>query len=261
MGKIVTVWSPVSHTGVTTTAILMANKLAKGHSVCLIDFDLNNADAALYLNISDIEHNIDNLLPYIQGHNLTEDIFNMNLIKVNNFMFMQGTRKIDKGPTFTIEHLEPIVEMAEKLFDIVVINTNTALDNAGTFIALKKADKVVMILCQNVFHFKKYIDKAQLVGTLLSTPLVAVNMYSKNIVLSLDNIKENLNTDVYPLAEIDRIGVINDINTQTSIFEIFSGKRTKRYTENLDAFTDRLLVELGMKDEKETAKKKRFFGL
>lgn len=261
MGKIVTVWSPVSHAGVTTTAIVMANRLAKEYSVCLIDFDLNNADVSLYLNISDVEHNIDNLIPYIQGHNFTEDIFNMNLIKVNNFMFMQGTRRIDKGPTFEIEHLEPIIDMAEKLFDIVIINTNTALDNAGTFIALKKADKVVMLLCQNIIYFKKYIDKAQLVGTLLSTPLVAVNMYNKNIVLTLDDIKANLNTDVYPLAEIDQTGFINNINTQTSILEFFSGKKAKKYMDNLDVFVDRLLVELGMKDEKEIQKKKRLFGL
>lgn len=260
MGKIVTVWAPVSHAGVTTTAIVMANRLAKEHSVCLIDFDLNNADISLYLNISDVEHNIDNLIPYIQGNNFTEDIFNMNLIKVNNFMFMQGTRRVDKGPTFAIEHLEPIIDMAGKLFDIVIINTNTALDNAGTFIALKKADKVVMLLCQNIVHFKKYIDKAQLVGALLSAPLVAVNMYNKNILLTLDNIKENLNTDVYPLAEVDRIGVINNINTQTSIFEFFSAKKAKRYMDNLDTFIDKLLVELGMKDEKEITKKKRLFG-
>jgi len=260
MGKIVTVWSPVSHTGVTTTAILLANKLMKEHSVCLIDFDLNNADASLYLDISDIEHNIDNLIPYIQGHNFTEDIFNMNLIKVNNFMLMQGTRRIDKGPTFEIEYLKPIIEMAEKLFDIVIINTNPAIDNAGTFIALSNADKVVVVLGQNIFHFKKYTEKAQLMGTLLVNPLVVVNMFNKNIVLTLDNIKENLNADVYPLAEIDRIEVLNDINTQASVFETFSGKKAKKYEENLNDFIDKLLVVLGLKDENQIVKKKKLFG-
>lgn len=260
MGKIVTVWSPVSHTGVTTTAILLSNKLAKEYSVCLIDFDLNNADASLYLNISDVEHNIDNLIPYIQGHNLTEEIFNMNLIKVNDFMFMQGTRRVDKGPTFEVEYLEPIIEMAEKLFDVVVVNTNTAIDNAGTFIALKKADKVIMLLCQNVFHFKKYMDKAQLVGTLLASLTVVVNMYNKNIVLSLDNIKENLNTEVYPLAAVDDITVLNDINAQSSIFDTFSGKKAKKYEENMKEFADKLQVILGLKDESEVVKKKKLFG-
>lgn len=260
MGKIVTLWSPVSHAGATTASILLANKLGKEYSVCLVDFDLNNSDVSLYLNISDAEHNIDNLIPYIQGHSLTEEIFYMNLIDVKNFRFMQGTRQIDKGPMFQVEFLEPIIDMAKNLFDIVIINTNSAIDNAGTFIGLSKADKVVMVLNQNVLHFKKYIDKAQLMGNLLTSPIVLVNKYNKNILLTLDNIKENLNTDVYPLAKVDNLAVINDLNAQTSIFETFSSKRAKRFEEDLTVFAGKLLVLLGLKDEIETVKKKRLFG-
>lgn len=260
MGKIITLWSPVSNAGVTTTAILLAHRLAKDYSVCLVDFDLNSADVSLYLDISDIEHNIDNLIPYVQGHNLTEEVFYMNLIDVKNFRFMQGTRRIDKGPFFKVEEIEPIIDMAEKLFDIVIINTNSAIDNAGTFIALKRADKILMVLNQNVFHFKKYIDKAQLVGSLLTNPMVLVNKYNKNILLTLNNIKENLNTDVFPLAEIDELTILNSINAQESIFETFGGKKAKRYEENLHAFSDNLLVSLGLQDENQVAKKKRLFG-
>lgn len=260
MGKVVTLWSPVSCTGTTTASILLANKLGKEYSVCLIDLDLNNADISLYLNITDAEHNIDNLIPYIQGRNLTEEIFYMNLIDVKNFRFMQGTHQVDKGPFFQVEHIEPIVDMAEKLFDIVIINTNSAIDNAGTFIALKRASVVVMVMNQNIIHFKKYIDKAQLLDDLITHPIVLVNKYSKNILLTLDNIKENLNTEVYPLARLDEVIVLNDINTQNSIFDTFSNKKAKTFDKNLTEFSERLLVLLDLKKEaNETKKKKKFF--
>jgi len=45
---------------------------------------LNSPDTTMHLNISDAEHNLDNLFPYIEGSTHTEEIFKMNLIKVNN---------------------------------------------------------------------------------------------------------------------------------------------------------------------------------
>lgn len=97
-------------------------------------------------------------------------------------------------------------------------------------------------------------------GNLLTSPIVLVNKYNKNILLTLDNIEENLNIDVYPLVEVDNLAVINDLNAQTSIFETFSSKRAKRFEEDLTVFAEKLLVLLGLKDEVETVKKKRLFG-
>ncbi|QUH21989.1 AAA family ATPase [Alkaliphilus sp. B6464] len=259
MGKIITLWSPANHTGVTTTAILLAEKISKEKTVCLIDMDLNNPDTTMYLNITDAEHNLDNLFPYIEGHTLTEEIFKMNLVKVNGFELLQGTKKIDKGPTFEIELLEPIIDMAKEMFDVVILNTRTSLDNAGTFLSLKKADRLVMVVNQNALHFRKFIEKSQLIGALLRDLLVVVNKYDKNIVLSLENITENLNTEVYPLSDVDHVVISNSINSQDLLFEIFSSKKAKKHEEELVVIKDKLLVDLGLKKEELDAKKKGFF--
>lgn len=260
MGKIITLWSPANYTGVTTTAILLADKLSKEKTVCLIDLDLNNPDTTLYLNISDAEHNLDNLFPYIEGNALTEEIFKMNLVKIRDFLLLQGTKKIDKGPTFKITELEPIINIAKELFDIVVINTSSSLDNAGTFLSIKKADKLVMVVNQNIFHFRKFIEKSQLIGSLFKNMFVIVNKFNKNIVLSLENIEENLNIPVYPLSYVDNVNIANGINAQESLFNIFDNKKTKKYQKEITVIKDKLLVELGYKKEDEIeVKKKRLF--
>ena len=235
MSKIITVWSPVSSSGVTTTAMLLSNLLSKKNKTCLLDLDLNNPDISLYLNINDVEHNIDNLFPFIEGDNLTEEIFESNLNQINNLAIMQGTRKLDKGPVFKTENLEPIIDMAEKLFDFCVVNVNSAIDNAGTYLALKKADKILVVLNQNILHFKKYIRYIAEIQTITTLePLVVINKYDRHLDLNLNNIKNSLNLEIYPLSLVDPKYVISRINNQVSFLNIFTSRKAKRYQKDLE---------------------------
>lgn len=235
MGKVITFWSPVFSSGVTTTAITLGNKLSKKYNVCLLDFDLNSPDISLFLNIDDVEHNIDNLFPYIEGNNLSAEVFNLNTNKINNnFFILQGTKRIDKGCSFKTENLEPIIDMAQSIFDFVLINTNSVIDNAGTYLALKKANKTLIILNQNILSFKKYINKMQIAKPFLNNVIAIINKYNKHLNLSLEGIKNNLNMDVYPLSLVNENLVINDINNQFSFIEIFTGKKTRKYQKDLE---------------------------
>lgn len=249
MGKIITFWSPVNSTGVTTTLILLGQQMSKKYNVCLLDLDLNNPDISLYLNIDDAEHNIDNLFPYIEGDNLTEDIFKLNLVKTNGFNVMQGTRKVDKGPLFKPEDLEPVLKMAKGLFDYVLVNINSAIDNAGSYLALKESDMIFKVLNQNMLHFKKYIDKMQLVDPFLKSSIICINKYNKHISLDLDSIGNSLGEKVYPLTQVKEQFVINNVNNQHSFIEIFTGRKAKKYQKDLGIIKTEIMKKITFQEK------------
>jgi len=258
MGKIIAFWSPSSSAGVTTSAILTALKLSKESSVCILDLDLNNPDISMYLNISDVEHNLDNLLPSIEGRNFTEEVFRMNLVSFDKLLVLQGTKKIDKGPTFETSPIEEIIAMSKNLFDIVIINTNSAFDNAGTYLALKNSDKVVMVIEQDVKYFKKYVDKSQLINLLVLSPVVLINKYNKQILLTEDAVADYFNSKPSKLPEIDFVSITNQLNENKDFKSVFVSKKNE---SSLEILSERLLIELGLKEEAEsnTSKKKSFF--
>lgn len=256
MGKILTFWSPSNSAGVTTSAILAAIKLSKESSVCMLDLDLNNPDVSMYLGLTDVEHNLDNLLPNIEGKNFTEEIFKMNLVTFDKISVLQGTKKIDKGPSFETGPITEVIEMAKSLFDIVVINTGSPFDNSGTYLSLKNADKVVMVIEQDVKFFKKYVDKSELISLLILSPVVLINRYSKQILLSEESVSEYFNTKPLKLPEIGFESVTNQLNENKDFKSVFM---TKKNEQSLDVLTDKLLVELGFKEELDIIKKKNFF--
>lgn len=256
MGKVLSFWTPAISAGVTTSALMAALNLSKSHSVCVLDLDFNSPDTSLYLNILDAEHNFDNLIPAIEGRNFTEEVFTMNLVAYEKFSLLQGTKKIDKAPLFDSSFIEPVIEMAKKLFDIVIINTSSALDNPGTFLALKNADKVVMVVEQNAHHLKKYIEKSQIVSQIISNPVILINKYDKKILLSDEAIEEYFGSEPSKLNVLDFSDHINQINENKEFKNIFLTKKTEAA---LDQFTERLLVEIGLKEDLEVAKKKSIF--
>lgn len=235
MGKIFTFWSPYHCAGATTNAILMANQLSKKYSVCLIDLDLDNSDVGFLLNVSDTEHNIDNLTPYIIGNSLTDEIFKSNLVKVKKFFVLQGTKNIEKGAFFKQNEIEPIIDKAKELFDVVVLNTAPGFDNIATFLSLKKSDMTLIVMEQRLSHFNKLTKKMQSILKLCTRTLIILNGNSKNLNISAENIYNTANITVLPMEVLTRVKIINELNLEKNLIDTFYDLRNRKFIQNIEA--------------------------
>lgn len=229
MGKVVTCWSPVPHTGVTTLSLLLANEFSKYHKVCVIDLNFNNPFISFYVQVQDFEHNIDNLKPYIEAKTLSEDIIQLNLTRYKNMSILQGTKQIDKGPLEPLENTEKILEITRGMFDIIVVDVNSALDNVGTFLGLKKADIIVTVLTQNIFHIKRFINKSDIINSINSSLLFVLNQYDTDVLFDTKNIKDFLKTsNLFTLPYIPRHVILNAINSQQDYLSVFENNKKFR---------------------------------
>lgn len=240
MGKVFTFWSPCHCAGTTTNAILLANQLSKKYSVCLIDLDLDNSDVGFLLNIFDAEHNLDNLAPYIIGNSFTDDIFKTNLIKVKKFYVLQGTKNVEKSAFFKQEEIEPIIDKAKDLFDVVILNTTPTFDNIATFLALKKADMTLINMEQKLTHFNKLNKKLSTTLGLCKRPLIILSGNTKNLNISADNIYNTVNISVCPIEVLSRVKIINALNLEKNIIDTFFELRNKKFTQNIEMIAEKI---------------------
>lgn len=240
MGKIFTFWSPCHSAGTTTSAILLANQLSKEYSVCVIDLDLNNSDVGFLLNIFDSEHNIDNLAPYIVGGSLTADIFKSNLIPVKKFYVLQGTKNTEKAAFFKQEEIEPVIDIARDLFDVVILNTSPVFDNIATFLALKKSDMTLIVMNQKLAHYNKLNKKMNTILNLSSRPFIILNKNMKGLNISAEDIYNMVNIAISPIEYLPENQIINQLNLEKNMIDVFFDNRNKRFTNDMQAISEKM---------------------
>lgn len=150
-GTVYAIWGPKENSGATFTAINLANALSKyKNKVLLVDLDFINPNISDYLMMEEDGHFIDNLNSFALGKNLNSKIIENNCVKQDNLYILKGTI----NPSFTdftpSEIVDNIIDSLREDFLYVIIDVNSSINNTGTYVALKNADKVFTVLNKNV---------------------------------------------------------------------------------------------------------------
>lgn len=231
-GKVLAVMSAIPGNGAKYVATNLAKAIRernKGLRVLLIDFDFDNPFLAYPYVQHDNTHGIDNLLPHI--HNgLSEEIFRENVISTKlGVDVLRGTQFVGRVRMFAKNHVESILDVSRKLYDVVLVVIMSTVNNAGTVYTLLNADQLILVLRNNyanelkldkvcgvishyyasdkpvlvVYNFQNYYGKAEMNDKLQSLPVevkvVGVLEYDERTIDNLDLEKKlkNINAKTF----------------------------------------------------------------
>lgn len=259
--KIITLWSPVQGVGTTFTAINIAKMMnEKGAKVALFDFDLKTPATHIYLNSDDSVHCIDNVIPFTVGGALPLEVVENNIQEIEDFFsYLRGTNSPSQAQYITPESLGSILESAVGIFDYIIIDTHSILDNAGTYVALKVADQIFVVTEKNAIIIQQYDAIRNLITETFNTEKfkLIINKDQKNVYMPKEDVCDYYGVEgsyELPLLDAEFINAVNQGKWLSYLSS--SNKTAKQYTEKIEELImEQIAPELNGKVK---TKKKKF---
>lgn len=259
--KVIALWSPTAGAGTTFTACNLARLMAaQGHRVCLLDFDLKSPAVTRYFPTNDTTHCLDAVLPYTEAGPLGVDALEVNLQVLEGVHVLRGALDPSQAPFVKQEALERVLDTTRTAFDYVVIDTNPDFfDNAGSYVALTRADRVYLVMTKNVITgmaFKQI--ESLLLGAVgsLDKFVLLVNQTQKDVYMETEELRGFIG--VSRALELPSLGapLINALNQGKWLEHLSSSdKIVQAY---LKAVGDLVEHITGEEVEDTTGKKRRF---
>ncbi|MFO7540697.1 MAG: response regulator [Chloroflexota bacterium] len=151
-GKVVTVFSPKGGSGCTTISINLAVSLAKqGYRTVLVDGSLQFGDVAVMLNLKSVT----TLVDVIERINELDTDFINSVVQVHKsgLHVLLSPPRPEMADVVTEEHIKTLVELLREMYDFVVIDTSSALNDVALTI-LDTADRILLVTQQNLPSLK-----------------------------------------------------------------------------------------------------------
>lgn len=224
-GKICVIASVVQGNGSKYVATNLASEIMKrekNRRVLLVDFDFENPFLAHEFVKHDEVHGVDNLANNITSEGIADELFMENVISTKlDVDVLRGTQFIEKGKMFSNQHIQVILEKAQKLYDFVYVVVNGKANNAGTIISLMKTDELVLVLRNNYSNLLKVERMMKLVEQYAPSKKVKVVYNFKNLTSNLNINKkfEESNAQILGVLEYEEKGIDNlNLEKKDSVF-------------------------------------------
>lgn len=256
--KVIAFWSPVSGVGTTFTVINIARAMSKkGLKVAVLDYDLKTPAIHIYFRNDDTVHCLDNVIPFTAGGNLTPKVMESNLQQIEDFYLLRGTNSPEQAQYIKIESLDEIIQVLKGMFDYVLIDTQSIVDNAGTYVALNNADKVFVLTEKNVISIQHYDAVKNIITSNfdVSKFQLLINKCSKDVFMEkvdVENYFSIPNAFELPLVDSELINAINQ--GRWVAYLNGTSKQVKPYNESVaKLITERICGDFeNMKDVKKS---------
>jgi len=186
--------------GSTFLATNLAYTLAtqEGKRVALFDFNLQLGDASLFLSDNRPPASIADVTRQI--HRLDGSFLSSSMLEVlPNLGILAAPDEPDKATEIRPEHIDPLLQVAVKNYDFVILDLGRRLD-AVTIQALDKSDMVFPVLQQTlpfIRDAKRMIDVFHSLGYSDKKVQLLVNRYDKKCEITLDDIENTLKIPVF----------------------------------------------------------------
>lgn len=259
--RVIALWSPTAGVGTTFTACNLSRLMAaQGHRVCLLDFDLKSPAVTRYFQTNDTAHCLDAVLPYTEAGALSIDALEVNLQLLAGVHVLRGALDPTQAPFVKQEALERVIDTARAYFDYVIIDTNPDFfDNAGSYVALAKADRVYIVMPKNVINGMAFDQvKPILLGAVgsLDKFFLLVNQVQKDVFMDTEELRAFIG--VGEALELPSLGapLINALNQGRWLEHMNSSdKAVQAYLKGLGAVVEHIT---GAEVTEVVAKKRRF---
>ena len=262
--RIYTFWSPQIGSGSTFLSYQTAKTLAdKGYKTILLDWDFRTPTLTRDINAKDTLHYLDNLLPSAVAKNVSQELLNSYISqKDEDFYFMSGIENPEQALDIVTDGLEYILELLKPQFDFIIIDVNTYIDNAGTFVGLFRADKVLFALekkfqaIRNYEYYKSFIEEENILD--FDKFELVLNKVDKAILLSSEEVEKYFNKE--RSIEITNLGVefINEDNIGKSEEFLKTSKKAALFHSSIDKLIDAYIDTTGLVGKDTNQRKKDY---
>ncbi len=209
--------------GATFLATNLAYTLAAQNNqrVALIDFNLQLGDASLFLSDSKSPASIADVARQI--HRLDGAFLASSMIQVTpNLGILVAPDEPEKATEIKPEHVNPILQVAIKNYDFVILDIGRRMD-AVSVQALDKADMIFPVMQQTlpfIRDAKRLIDVFRSLGYHKDKLQLIVNRYDKKSEITLDDIQNTLKCEVFKSIPNNFSVVDESVNHGVPVFKL-----------------------------------------
>ncbi len=196
-GKLIAVFSPKGGSGCTTISVNLAVSLAnQGYRTLLIDGSLQFGDVAVMLNLKTIT----TLVDVVERINELDADFISSVVQVHNsgLHVLLAPPRPEMADVVTEEHMKTLLEMLRDLYNFVIIDTSSALNDVALTI-LDTSDRILLITQQNLPSLKNISRFFDLSNSLAYSPQkvwMIVNRATSKQGISVKDIENTLKRPV-----------------------------------------------------------------
>ncbi len=222
-GKIFSIFSNKGGIGKTTLATNFALQLTEitGDKVCLIDLNLQMGDIATFLDISP---SFD--IAYVTTHLSKLDASflhsSMEMYKNKDLFILADPPEIEQAEEISADDINSLLLFLKTMFDYIIIDTSSGFD-IKTLTCLDVSDYIFLVLmvnlpsirncqkCLSLFNRLEYDEeKIKLI----------VNRYIEDDEITIEDMEEALNHEVYWKIPNNYFAVMSSINKGVPITEV-----------------------------------------
>jgi cellulose biosynthesis protein BcsQ len=175
--EVFTVWSPAGGAGTTTTALCIAKTLGEaGLNTLLIDFNLVAPAINIFLDME--AGALEKAFEKAAIDSLSVDVLQNFVVRMGDYNALLGLGDPNNFEKLSVSGLEAIVDQARRVYDAVVIDTHSNPWVDATYVALRKATRLVVPMLNEYaalaaleryrFILRNNIDVAAEIGIVLN---------------------------------------------------------------------------------------------
>ena len=249
-GKIFSIFSNKGGIGKTTLATNLALQLTEitGDRVCLIDLNLQMGDIATFLDINP-SFDIAYVITHLSG--LPASLLNssMETYKDKDLYILADPPDIEQAEEISADDISSLLIFLKTMFDYIIIDTSSGFD-IKTLTCLDVSDYIFLVLmvnlpsirncqkCLSLFNRLEYDEeKIKLI----------VNRYIEDDEITIDDVEEALNHEVYWKIPNNYFAVMSSINNGIPVTEVEPDSEISRnfakLVEKLTGVVSRRLIE------------------
>lgn len=228
--QVVAFYSTKGGIGKTSLAVNATIQLAKysKKKICLIDFDVTNANVHTHLGILDSTYD----LSVISNFESEIDSFSLSRIvtpyrvkdkdgETVEFDVIVGFKEMKMSERFNEREVHKILSILEEMYDIVVVDTHPVYTDITISTILKKATKIIFISEQEMTALngaKDFILASKRCGIPAEKLFMVLNRYkSQTTIFTKNRIEKSLNKTILATVPADMDHLRDAVNTNNPI--------------------------------------------
>lgn len=153
--RVISFFGTHSGAGVSTTVFNVADVLGLKVTDHVLVLSLNPWDPSDYFLPYDGAY-LNDLKIELMTDSLTEEKFISSVMKHEHFYHLAGNRDIKLQRYYNPQEIEKLIQMAQRTFDVVLIDAGTHFDNAAYAQSYKSADLKFLVTTQDPKGFRGY---------------------------------------------------------------------------------------------------------
>jgi pilus assembly protein CpaE len=203
------------------TAVALALSINNGRSVALCDMSLQAADDTVLLDVMPESTIVDVSRNF---HRLDVSLLKSAMVRHSSGLeFLAAPADPEDHEEIKAGHIEEIVKLLTRLYDLVVIDCQSMSINNATIEIFRHSRKIFIVIdpslpaIRNAVRITKLIHKT---GIPDSSIEFILNRYEKGLFLSVEQAEKSLGKKIYWLFPNDFSDIISSINEGTPVVQL-----------------------------------------